>query len=325
MKNTFFTKRNLLILIIASLLVAGGIYVYSMTSKINRVDIDRDDVTNFDKVEKTDEKLEKLKRDSKDVTLVALIGSDYSEYYETSSSDATMILAINKRTNEIKLCSLMRDIYLDLPEGGKMNLNYTILDGGPAALLKTINYNFDLNIDKFVQVDLERLPKIIDALGGVEIEITEEELQYINGYIDHINKNNGTETEHITSAGLRLLDGTQASAYSRIRYTAGRDFKRTERQRDVLNALFVKFKDISFTELPALINEILPLVTTNLTNTEIITIAKDGLSMGLSSLEQGRFPSDANIINAEFTDMYHMNIDIEATAEELYNFVFSVE
>lgn len=318
MKKKKSKKKLILFILIPILIVILGIvaYGYHMSSKVERVEIDREDVVNTGK---------ETSKKYKDVTLIALLGSDFSEYYETSASDATMILAIDKKNNKIKLCSLMRDIYLDLPQGGKMNLNYTILDGGPASLLKTVNYNFDLAIDKFVQVDLERLPKIIDALGGVEMEITEDELQHINAYIDNIDKNNGTNTEHITTAGRQLLNGTQASAYCRIRYTAGRDFRRTERQRDVLNALFVKFKDIDLIELPGMINEILPLVTTNLTNGEIISISKDALSMGLSNIEQGRFPSDGNIIEAGFTDMYHMNIDIEATTNELHNFLFSLE
>lgn len=318
MKKKKSKKKLILFILIPILIVILGIvaYGYHMSSKVERVEIDREDVINTGK---------ETSKKYKDVTLIALLGSDFSEYYETSASDATMILAIDKKNNKIKLCSLMRDIYLDLPQGGKMNLNYTILDGGPASLLKTVNYNFDLAIDKFVQVDLERLPKIIDALGGVEMEITEDELQHINAYIDNIDKNNGTNTEHITTAGRQLLNGTQASAYCRIRYTAGRDFRRTERQRDVLNALFVKFKDIDLIELPGMINEILPLVTTNLTNGEIISISKDALSMGLSNIEQGRFPSDGNIIEAGFTDMYHMNIDIEATTNELHNFLFSIE
>ncbi|NLZ33839.1 MAG: LCP family protein [Clostridiales bacterium] len=318
MKKKKSKKKLILFILIPILIVILGIvaYGYHMSSKVERVKIDREDVVNTGK---------ETSKKYKDVTLIALLGSDFSEYYETSASDATMILAIDKKNNKIKLCSLMRDIYLDLPQGGKMNLNYTILDGGPASLLKTVNYNFDLAIDKFVQVDLERLPKIIDALGGVEMEITEDELQHINAYIDNIDKNNGTNTEHITTAGRQLLNGTQASAYCRIRYTAGRDFRRTERQRDVLNALFVKFKDIDLIELPGMINEILPLVTTNLTNGEIISISKDALSMGLSNIEQGRFPSDGNIIEAGFTDMYHMNIDIEATTNELHNFLFSLE
>lgn len=309
-KNKIFFS----ILTIIFLLIIGiTSYIYYISRKVERVSVDRADVVNTGK---------EVPKEAEDVITIALFGSDFSEYYDVSSADSTMILSINTKNNTIKLCSLMRDIYLDLPDGGKMNLNYTILDGGPSSILKTINYNFNLNIDKFVQVDLERLPKIIDALGGVQIDIAPDEIQYINGYIDSIDNNNGTSTEHIYTSGKQLLNGTQASAYCRIRYTDGRDFKRTERQRNVLNALFIKFKDINLTEVPGMINEILPLVTTNLTNSEIISISTKALNMGLSNIEQDRFPSDENIISSGFTDMYHMNINIESTTEELHTFLF---
>ena len=318
MKKLSKSKKIIILLtfIIISFFILVITYTTSLSNKLERVQIDRDDIINTGK---------EVPKEADDIITIALFGSDYSEYYDVSSADATMILSIDTKNNKIKLCSLMRDIYLDLPDGGKMNLNYTILDGGPSSILKTINYNFNLNIDKFVQVDLKRLPKIIDALGGVKMNITQDELQYINGYIDHIDKNNGTNTAHITNTGTQLLNGTQASAYCRIRYTEGRDFKRTERQRDVLNALFIKFKDISLTEVPGMINEILPLVTTNLTNSEIISISTKALGMGLSNIEQGRFPSDNNIISAGFTDMYHTNIDIDGTTKELHKFLFSIE
>lgn len=318
MKKLSKKKKILFSILTVILIILGSIatYTYYLSSKVERVKIDRDEITNTGK---------EAPKEANDVITIALFGSDFSDIYEVSAADATMILAIDTKTNQIKLCSLMRDIYLDLPDGGKMNLNYTILDGGPTSILKTINYNFNLKIDKFVQVDLERLPKIIDALGGVEINITPDELEYINGYIDHIDKKNGTTTDHIYTAGAQILNGTQASAYCRIRYTAGRDFKRTERQRDVLNALFVKFKDISLTEIPGMISDILPLVTTNLTNSEIISISTKALGMGLNNIEQGRFPSDENIVSAGFTDMYHTNIDIDGTTKELHQFLFSIE
>ena len=318
MRKILKKKKVLLSILAVILIIFGSVsaYTYYLSSKVERVEVDREDVVNTGK---------EPPKEADDVITIALFGSDYSETYEVSAADATMILAIDTKNNKIKLCSLMRDIYLDLPDGGKMNLNYTILDGGPSSILKAINYNFNLKVDKFVQVDLERLPKIIDALGGIEMEITPDELQYINEYIDNIDKNNGTTTEHIYNSGTQLLNGTQASAYCRIRYTAGRDFRRTERQRDVLNALFVKFKDISLTEVPGMINKILPLVTTNLTNSEVISISTKALGMGVSNIEQGRFPSDGNIISAGFTDMYHTNIDIEGTTEELHNFLFSIE
>ncbi|MCF0149050.1 MAG: LCP family protein [Clostridium sp.] len=318
MKKLSKKKKIILSILFITLAIFESIsaYTYYISSKVARVKINREDVVNTGK---------EVPKEADDVITIALFGSDYSDIYEVSAADATMLLAIDTKNNKIKLGSLMRDIYLDLPDGGKMNLNYTILDGGPSSILKAINYNFNLKVDKFVQVDLERLPKIIDALGGVEIEITEDELEYINGYIDSIDNKNGTTTEHIYYAGRQLLNGTQASAYCRIRYTAGRDFKRTERQRDVLNSLFVKFKDINLTEVPGMINNILPLVTTNLSNSEIISISTKALGMGLSNIEQGRFPSDGNIISAGFTDMYHTNIDIAGTTEELHKFLFSIQ
>ncbi|MDZ5001718.1 LytR family transcriptional regulator, partial [Clostridium perfringens] len=119
---------SLLLLIILS----GGIYTYYLSNKVSRVDVDRNEVTDTGK---------EAPKEADDVITIALFGSDYSEFYDVSSAAATMILSIDTKNNKIKLCSLMRDIYLDLPDGGKMNLNYTILDGGPSSILKAINYN----------------------------------------------------------------------------------------------------------------------------------------------------------------------------------------
>ena len=235
-----------------------------------------------------------------------------------------MILGIDKKNNRIKLFSLMRDLYLDLPDGGKSNLNYTMATKGPELILKTINYNFNLTVDKFIYVSLHTLPQIIDKLGGVELNITEDELKYINGYIANIDSKNGTSTSPITSSGLQTLNGTQASAYCRIRYTEGRDFKRTERHRDVLAALFNKFKTASIVDLTSIMNDILPLVTTNLTNTEILSIATEVLSMGVPDIEQSRFPLDGKS-EMILTDMYHMVVDIESTTNDIHKFLYSLD
>ncbi|MCD2502350.1 LCP family protein [Clostridium sp. NSJ-145] len=297
---------------ICILVLVGSILIINLSSKINTVEIDRSFVTDTGK--------EPIKEE-KDVITIALLGSDYSGT-EIGASDATMILSIDTKKNNIKLLSLMRDIYLNLPDGGKKNLNYTLADGGPELLLKTINYNFNLQVDKFVHVSLHTLPIIIDKLGGVELEITNEELNFINGYINSIDSENGTITEPLYSAGRQLLNGTQAAAYCRIRYTEGRDYKRTERQRDVLSAIFDKFKNISFSEIPGLINDLLPLVSTNMTTSEMLSIATKALGTGVSNIEQGRFPLDEHHY-AEWTDMYHMIVDIDATTEEIHKFIYS--
>ena len=237
-----------------------------------------------------------------------------------------MILGIDTKNNRLKLFSLMRDLYLDLPDGSgnKQNLNYTMAYGGPELILKTINYNFNLTVDKFIHVSLRTLPTIIDKLGGIELNITSDELNYINSYITNIDNENGTNTEKITTAGLQTLNGTQAAAYCRIRYTEGRDFKRTERQRDVLAALFEKFKTASITDLATMMNDILPLVSTNLTNTEIMSIASKVLSMGVPTIEQSRFPLDGKS-EMIATDMLHLTTDIEETTKDIHKFLYSLD
>ena len=320
-KKLSITKKILFVILILIIsIVATSIFTLNhYMSKIERVEIDRSVVTETGK--------EPAKED-KNLITIALLGADFSQNEKYGNfygaSDSTMILGIDKKNNRIKLFSLMRDLYLDLPDGGKSNLNYTMATKGPELILKTINYNFNLTVDKFIYVSLHTLPQIIDKLGGVELNITEDELKYINGYIANIDSKNGTSTSPITSSGLQTLNGTQASAYCRIRYTEGRDFKRTERHRDVLAALFNKFKTASIVDLTSIMNDILPLVTTNLTNTEILSIATEVLSMGVPDIEQSRFPLDGKS-EMILTDMYHMVVDIESTTNDIHKFLYSLD
>ncbi len=321
-------NKSILKIVLFSLLIFTFILIMSVafiykhySSKINRVEIDREDVVNVGSSADSTNENSTTENDNidKNIINIALIGADYSN--GNGASDSTMILSIDTKHKTIKLCSLMRDIYLDLPGGGKSNLNYTLNDGGPALLLKTINFNFNLKIDKFVMVSLETLPQIIDSLGGVHIEVSSEEVQYINGYINGMDKENGTNTAPITSSGMQHLNGTQAAAYCRIRYTSGGDFVRTERQREVLSALFDKFKDISITEVPSLISDLLPFASTNMSDTEMLSIASKTLSMGVANIEQSRFPLSEHL-TTEWTDMYHMIIDKEATTNEIHKFLY---
>ncbi|WP_299997376.1 LCP family protein [uncultured Clostridium sp.] len=324
MKKKLSTTKKVIIsiLIIFIILISLTVFAFNhLTSKIERVEIDRTVVTETGK--------EPAKED-KDVITIALFGTDFTQNEKYGNlygaSDATMILGIDTKNNRLKLFSLMRDLYLDLPDGSgnKQNLNYTMAYGGPELILKTINYNFNLTVDKFIYVSLHTLPTIIDKLGGVEINITSAELNYINSYIDNIDKENGTSTQKITSTGVQTLNGTQAAAYCRIRYTEGRDFKRTERQRDVLSALFQKFKTASISDLTTMMNEILPLVSTNLTNTEIISIVSKVLGMGVPQIEQSRFPLDGKS-EMIATDMLHLTIDIDETTSDIHKFLYSLE
>ena len=181
MKKLSTTKKVLMGICLVLVLIIGSIAfaLNHYSSKVERVEIDRSVVTETGK--------EPAKEDQ-DLITIALLGTDYSKNEEYGNlygaADCTMILGIDKKNNRLKLFSLMRDMYLDLPGGiGKDNLNYTMAYGGPELILKTINTNFNLTVDKFISVSLHTLPEIIDKLGGVEMNITNEELNYINGYI----------------------------------------------------------------------------------------------------------------------------------------------
>lgn len=310
------------ILLLLLLVITSLIFVLNhFNSMIERVEINRSSVITTGK---------EAPKEDENVISIALFGTDFTENEKYGNiygaADATMILGIDTKNNRLKLFSFMRDLYLDLPDGSgnKENLNYTMAYGGPELILKTINYNFNLKVDKFIHVSLRTLPNIIDKLGGVELNITSDELNFINDYINSINEENGTSTEKLTKPGLQRLDGTQTSAYCRIRYTEGRDFKRTERQRNVLAALFEKFKNASITDFVVIINEVLPLVSTNLTSTEIISIVNKVLGMGVPEIEQSRFPLDGKCEMIQ-TDMFHLITNMEETTKDVHSFLYSLD
>lgn len=323
MKKKLTTPKKILLTILVLLIIVTSSSIFAFnhfSSKVERIEIDRSAVTETGK--------EPAKEDE-DIISIALFGTDFSknEKYANlyGASDSTMVLGIDTKNNKLKLLSLMRDLYLDLPDGtgNKQNLNYTMAYGGPELILKTINYNFNLTVDKFINVSLNTLPTIIDKLDGIELNIKSNELNYINYYIDNIDKENGTSTKKVTTAGLQTLNGTQATAYCRVRYTEGGDFKRTERQREVLTTLFEKFKTASITDLATMMNDILPLVSTNLTNTEITSIISKVLSMGTPTIEQSRFPLDGKSEMIS-TDMLHLTTDIDEATKDIHNFLYSL-
>ena len=201
LSKTILIIISVLLLISTIGVAALGISFKTISSKIDRVEVDRNYVT--------DTGLEPAVEEE-NVINILLLGTDKFDSETLTASDATMILTIDTINNRIKLCSLMRDTYEDVPDEDPCNLNDVIIKGGPELTLKTINTNFNLQIDKFVQVNLNSLPKIIDILGGVGLNITSDELKYINGYIDNIDINNGTTTEHLTTPGIQTLNGTQA-------------------------------------------------------------------------------------------------------------------
>ena len=232
-------------------------------------------------------------------TNIALFGVDSRDQSLADGdnrSDSIMIASVNDRTGEVKLVSVYRDTLLDIGGGEYAKCNAAYAYGGPEQAVAMLNANLDLNITDFVTIGFEGLAEAIDTLGGIEIEITEEEAEYINMYVRDMHSELGTPDTPVPGAGLQTLNGIQATAYCRIRYTAGDDFKRANRQRTVLQKTFEKAgKSGPFTMLK-LGNALSDKVATSLSDSEMAS-----LMMKLTKLEladtQG-FPDQAGFVFA---------------------------
>lgn len=300
--------------ILLAIAVVGGGYVIGLLNKMDNVDLNKDNLGIVEDDLKQYDNANKIRN-------IALFGLDSTDG-ETGRSDSIMIATVDPVHNKLKLTSIMRDSYVYIDGYGQDKINHAYAYGGPELSIKTINENFGLNIEDFVSVNFSSLPIIIDILGGVDIEITEEELQYINSYINDINNKDGTNSSHISYAGLQHLDGTQALAYSRIRYTAGGDYKRTERQRTVLEALFTKLTSASISSYNSLLNEVLPYVQTNLNAADILSLGTKVLSIG-NNLEQDRFPRDGYGEGAMIDGVYYLTFDIDTAKQQMRDYIFN--
>ena len=265
-----------------------------------------------------------LQDNNKEIYNILLVGKDGISQ-KNSRSDTMIILTVDNKNKNLKLTSLARDTLVYIPKKGYDKLNHAYAYGGANLAINTLNTNFGLNITDFVAVDFASLPKIIDSLGGITIDITEEELNYINGYINNINSVSGTNSPIITTPGAHHVDGAQALAYSRIRYTSGGDFKRTERQRTVLTALFNKALNVPATEYLDVISNLVQYVTTNLNTNEILKLATKIGSMGLNgvTIEQERFPIDGYCEGTMIDGIYYLTFDATATRTQVMNYIFN--
>lgn len=196
---------------------------------------------------------------------ILLIGQDRREYQGRQRSDAMILCTINKSARTMTLTSFLRDMYVQIPGYTPRKINDSYSLGGMKLLDATLEKNFGIQVDGNVEVDFDGFMDVLDLLGGVDIELTKEEADYLN-------RSGNWEVEAYEKwdlkEGMNHLTGSQALAYSRIR-KIGMDFERSERQRKVLTALFEKIQDKSLLELNALLDQVLPLITTDLNNSQI--------------------------------------------------------
>jgi len=312
--NNEENKNILFYSIISSLLVLliilGGNYIYTNNTinKVEVVEVNTENIGLETKIDTDTEKEVETEEQVKEIRNIALLGIDSEGDDLIGRADVIMILTLDNIHNKIKLSSIMRDSYVNIDGYGMDKINHAYAYGGAELALKTINENFNLNISEVMSVNFNSLVNIIDKIGGITINITDEEVPHISG---------------VSSAGEQLLSGSQALSYSRIRYASGGDYKRTERQRIVINAVFDKLKNISFTEYPQLINEFLPYIQTNISKSTLLELGIEFGGLLSKGLEQERFPRDEQCEGKTINDVYYLTFDIDSVKTSMKDYIFN--
>ena len=289
--------------LIVTLVIAVAVFVWSLLDKMNYVplvedysildetpeheedDFEKETVTNSsqDEINDYQNAVENIIAnqdielpDLGDIYNIMLIGTDERKIGGSSRSDSMILVSINKKSKQIVFTSFMRDTYVKIPNKGFYKLNAAYAYGGVELLFDTMEYNFSIYPEKYIQVNFMSFVKVVDILGGVEVKVQENELYWVNQYIHSNNEILGLDPDsgylEFANGSPQLLSGKQALAYSRIRYVGNADFQRTQRQRDVIDAIFKKMQKTDPITLIELFNEILPEVTTNIPKDEFLEL-----------------------------------------------------
>ncbi|MCD7814920.1 MAG: LCP family protein [Lachnospiraceae bacterium] len=244
---------------------------------------------------------------------ILLIGSDRRDDSWNGNSDVMIVVTVNSNTKKIIMTSYMRDLYADIPGYGVHKLNYAYAAGGADKLIETLEDNYEIEIDNYAAVDFDGMAEIIDLIGGVDIEVTDDEVSVLNNYLSTEDKEYALE-----GGGSYHLNGAQAVAYMRIRYVGNADYQRTQRQRDVLTEIFAQAQEMSAAQLTELAQEVLELVDHDISALDMISLL--GSLSGLTEYElvENRIPYDGL-----FTSQNEMLVpDFAATIEKLHEVLY---
>lgn len=302
-----------LVLIIILALIIGGawLFIKNKLSKIQTVDIDVNDLNVSTQAE----------QNLTGYRNIAIFGVDSREdsYDKGNRSDCIIIASINNETKEVKLVSVYRDTYVQIEGYGLDKITHAYSYGEAPLAINTLNTNLDLNIKEFVTVNFDAVVEAVDQLGGVEINIeTQEELKYLNSYIDETARVTGKSAEKLTKTGTQRLNGVQAVAYSRIRYTEGGDYKRAERMRTVVTAIVNKLKTKSLAEINRFADSILPKVYTNISESEIISLVPDMMEYNITQSIGWPYETRGKTIDR----WYGIPITLESNVIKLHQEIF---
>lgn len=255
-------------------------------------------------------------------TTIALFGGDSRDgaLEEGTHADCIIIAAIDNKTKQINMVSVYRDTLTEQMNGELKKANNAYFTGGPKDAINMLNKNLDLDIENYVTVDFKALADTIDLLGGIEIDIKEEEIQYINEFLEETAQVAGKEANFVSEAGPQLLDGTQAVTYARIRSTAGGDYTRTERQRLVLEKIFDKVINTKLGTINKIIDEVFPQVSTSFSLKELLGLAAGATQYELK--ETSGFPFELTDGNVESVGSTVIPLGMVENVEEMHAFLY---
>lgn len=315
-------KKTIVFSMITITAILISLFSISYFNKINLSYNKADSEINDNNKLKNDNNSSNSKTSNKYIKNILLLGIDSGED-NIGRSDCIVIATLDTEHNKIKLSSIIRDSYVLIHnKSHKDKINHAYAFGGPELTLKTLNDNFNLDLTQFVSVNLTSFPVLIDSIGGITLDINEDELKYINKYIHSLNSKNNTSSPDINSSGIQHVDGTQALAYTRIRYTDGGDFERSHRQRIVLETVFEKLKDLPITSYPSLLDNILPLVSTNLNGSEILSLCMDLISLDNIDILEHQFPENSDAEGKIIDGIYYYVFDEESTIKKIHKFIY---
>ena len=259
--------------IVALIVLLIAIVGVNMVTKIDKIKINEEDIVVNPQVENN--------KEMKGYRNIALFGVDSrkGKLGKGSRSDTIMIASINQDTGDVKLVSVYRDTYLNLGTDSYNKANAAYAQGGPEQAINMLNMNFDLDITEYVTVGFDALIETIDELGGVDIDVHDNEIDHLNNYqrsmfVENENDALNENIVKVTHSGMQTLSGLQATAYCRIRYI-GNDFQRAQRQRDVITAISEKAKKANISKLNDVVNGVMDNVSTSLDVSEILGVLKD--------------------------------------------------
>lgn len=296
---TFFTILGLL----------GGLMVYAYTA-LNSYNYEGLP----EETETVDEFGNDLINDSQ-VLNVMLIGSDSMSVGDHGRSDSLLIVSLDLKHKKIKVTSLMRDIWINIPGHGKDRFNAAYAYGGPQLTISTIEKTFGIRIDRYMVVDFDGFSKIVDTLGGIDIELTANECAYINKY--------SGDPHTLRGSGMKHLTGLQALHHSRNRNSIGSDYDRTKRQRNVIHAIIEKLKTANVVQITDFISAVGPLVTTNFKTSEIGKLGASAPEYLSYTMEEFRLPTNDNVRGETYDKKMVLVInDIVKAKKDLLNFIY---